>query len=67
MKEKKRICIENTVTLIYVNYDETISQDFVLRRLKEYGIQTDRRFGTTRLRAESSAADNSTYKKLAVQ
>ena len=66
-ERKKRICIENTVTLIYVNYDETISQDFVLRRLKEYGIQTDRRFGTTRLRAESSAADNSTYKKLAVQ
>lgn len=46
-RRKKRICLENNVILIYVNYNETISQDFVLRRLKENGIQINGKEGST--------------------
>jgi len=38
-QRKKRLCDENGVTLIYVNHWETITQQFVLRRLKECGIE----------------------------
>ncbi len=37
-ERKKRICQENNVTLIYVNYDEAITRDFIIRRLKEHKI-----------------------------
>lgn len=41
-ERKRRLCDENDVVLIYVNHWEVITQQFVLRRLKENGIEIKR-------------------------
>jgi len=38
-KRKKQLCDNHDVTLIYVNHWETITQHFVVRRLRENGIE----------------------------